>query len=150
MTFVFRRPRSPMAGSCGRRDHSPTRRRLHTGWVLGVLFALAGPLLLAGGTATTAGSSSQSGIAVLQQQTIALQDGVSPDGYVGTSDAYMESTLPNRPWGVEDPDILRLKSGRFHTLLRFDLSPLPAGAEVLSAALSSFTPASLLVVAPAG
>jgi hypothetical protein len=139
MTSIFRRPCPPVTGSFGRQGHSLVRRRFQAILVMGVLCTLAVLFLWTGGTATTAGSNSGSGIAVLQQQTIILQNGVSPEGYAGTSDAYMESIFPNRLWGVEDPDVLRLKSGRYHALLRFDLSPLPAGAQVLSALLSLYS-----------
>jgi hypothetical protein len=75
----------------------------------------------------------------LQQQTLILQDGVSPPGYAGTADAFMESIFPEKQGGQVDPDVLRVKAGRYHTLLRFDLSPLPPGAEVLSAVLSLYS-----------
>ncbi len=139
MTSVFRRPCSPVAVSCARQGQSLIRRRFQATVVISVLCTLTVLFLWTGGTASTAGSNSGSGIAALQEQTITLQDGVSPDGYVGTSDAYMELTYPNKPLGAEDPDVLRLKSGRYHALLRFDLSPLPAGAEVLSAMLSLYS-----------
>ncbi len=139
MTSALRRPCRFVVASGARQDQSSVRRRAPASLLFGVLCILAILLLSADGRASTAGSSLNPGIVALQQHTITLQDGVSPDGYVGTSDAFIESIFPNKRLGVEDPDVLRLKSGRYHALIRFDLSPLPPGAEVLSAMLSLYS-----------
>ena len=67
-------------------------------------------------------------------ETIILQQGLN--GYTGASDVYLDSIYPNRAEELQDPDRLRLRPGQHTVLIRFDLSPLPLAAEVLSATLS--------------
>jgi hypothetical protein len=69
-----------------------------------------------------------------QQTTIILQQGL--EGYTGTSDVFLDGLVPGRPQGLEDADNLRVRPGLKNTLLRFDLSSLPRGTQVLSATLS--------------
>ena len=60
-----------------------------------VLLALAASFLVSGGQAAAPASGRQGAMASLQEVTITLQDGVSPPGYAGTSDSYMELYYPN-------------------------------------------------------
>jgi hypothetical protein len=122
--------------------------RLIVGGVLITLALTAGPIdtlseivgpsalpaassLLAAGTDTVSASLAAS---TAQETTIILQQGL--DGYAGTSDVYLDQLYPGRPQGVQDADNLRVRSGLHNTLVRFDLSSLPLGTQVLSATLS--------------
>jgi len=124
--------RSLMEASPSQLETGAARRILQPMLAVVMLLALAASFLVSGGQAAAPASGRQGAMASLQEVTITLQDGVSPPGYVGTSDSYMELYYPNKPGQA---DVLRLKAGLYHSLLRFDLSPLPAGAEVLTAML---------------
>jgi len=64
---------------------------------------------------------------------LVLQQGL--DGYEGTSDLYLDVGEPNGPKGAQDADRLWIRSSNQNVLVRFDLTPLPVGAEVISATL---------------
>ena len=70
------------------------------------------------------------------ETTIVLQQGLG--GYTGTSDTYLHAIWPNWPPGHagNDQDRLWLQPGMDNVLIRFDLSRLPPGAQVLTATLS--------------
>jgi hypothetical protein len=106
-------------------------RALRCALALCASLALAATLLISGGQAAEPVLGAG---ATLQEETIILQDGLN--GYTGTSDAYIDKYLPNVNYG--SPGVLKSRRENYHTLLRFDLSPLPVGAEVLTATLGLY------------
>jgi hypothetical protein len=66
-------------------------------------------------------------------QLLVLQQGLN--GYEGTADLYMDVGAPNGPKGAQDADRLWIRSANQNVLIRFDLTALPAGAEVITASL---------------
>jgi len=119
------------------------RISLRLGVIVSVL-VVALMLGLAPTLSSTAGSEDALGSASLcastcrnsgDETTIILQQG--SDGYTGTSDTYLHSIWPNWPPGRagNDADRLWLRSGQDNVLIRFDLSPLPPGTQVLTATL---------------
>jgi hypothetical protein len=108
------------------------------GWVLvGAVSALLVVLCLfltSGGGAAATAFAPRTDSTALQPVTITLQQGKS--GYLGTSDTYLYAYEPDRNYGLEGS--LKLRSGTHHPLVRFDLSSLPAGAEVLTATLELY------------
>jgi|GEM_PF-2630555 len=104
--------------------------------VIFVLLALATVLLATSGQGAGPVFRSEAAMTALQPLTLTLQQGVN--SYFGTSDTYIDGQYRNRVPGSEDPNVLRLRRGSYHILLQFDLSPLPEGAEVLTATLSLY------------
>jgi hypothetical protein len=69
-----------------------------------------------------------------QPVTVILQNGL--DGYAGASDTWIDRWNPTQNYDETDRDFLRIRSDMQQSpLIRFDLSPIPAGATVLSARL---------------
>jgi hypothetical protein len=64
---------------------------------------------------------------------LTLQQGVN--GYAGANDAYLDNNFPARRQGSLDIANLRISKGQQNVLVRFDLSSLPPGVQVVSANL---------------
>lgn len=105
---------------------------------VGTPSGIAGPVVLPSAPSLLApgsgGVPDPQAASAAQETTIILQQGL--DGYAGTSDVYLDQLSPGRPQGLEDADNLRVRPGLYNTLIRFDLSSLPRGTQVLSAMLS--------------
>ncbi len=99
-----------------------------------VLLAWAVFFLVSGGQAAAPDSGSEAAMAPLQPLTITLQEGL--DGYQGTWDTWLKGDAPDENHGSDD--VVKLRRGNYHILIRFDLSPLAEGAEVLSATLGLY------------
>jgi len=71
-------------------------------------------------------------------ETLALQDGVSPDAtYDGTRDTKIRSDAPNDVFGLDEN--LEVDAGpNYASMLRWDLSPLPENTAVLSASITLY------------
>ncbi|MCO6453095.1 MAG: DNRLRE domain-containing protein, partial [Caldilineales bacterium] len=68
--------------------------------------------------------------------TLTLSQGV--DGYTGTTDTRIDSFSPTTNFG--GATILAVRGGgQANTLIRFDLSPLPAGVTIIAAELQMTT-----------
>jgi hypothetical protein len=105
--------------------------------LVGAVFALLvvlSLLLTSGGGVAAPAFAPRTDSAALQPVTITLQQ--RKGGYLGTSDTYLYAYEPDRNFGLEAA--LKLRSGTHHPFVRFDLSSLPAGAEVLSATLELY------------
>ncbi|MBI3960144.1 MAG: DNRLRE domain-containing protein, partial [Chloroflexi bacterium] len=96
-------------------------------------------------TAVAPGSGSanfptQAGESRQVAETLVLQHGVSPDaGYAGTTDVVITNLWENAQLGGWDAlDTYRDDQERHRILIRFDLGPLPPGAQIQSAALSLY------------
>jgi len=120
----------------------PARRRTHRPLVAALLIVLwiVGPAraLSPAASAPSGGldPSLPASLSASAETTIVLQQGLH--GYSGASDVYLDATHPDMSQGAtgRDPDTLRVWSGLQSTLVRFDLSPLPPGADVVAATLS--------------
>ena len=66
------------------------------------------------------------GLAKLAPDVIAFRQGI--DGYQGCSDTRISEHRPYENFG--DDELILGDRGRIHTLIRFDVSSLPAGAFV--------------------
>jgi pimeloyl-ACP methyl ester carboxylesterase len=105
-------------------------------WLFAVTLALA-LWVVAGLGLLDAGSTG--GLLPVQARsasyTLTFQQGVSPSGYAGATDAWIDSWNPTVNHG-SDGDLRIKGDGPQRALLRFDLSQhLPAGAQVTSATL---------------
>ena len=68
-------------------------------------------------------------------KSIAFQDGVAPSpSYAGTTDTKIKSDAPETSFG-SDPDLEMDANPDYSTLIKWDLSAFPAGAQVLSATM---------------
>ena len=97
-------------------------------WAVCALLALG--LWLTGAPRLAPGLQASQAAAGAQSQVLVLQ--------AGTVDAYMDAQAPDAAQGQDSPDSLRLRRASQHSLLKFDLSTLPPGAQVQSATLSLF------------
>ncbi len=70
--------------------------------------------------------------------TVTFQTGVSPSGYDGTADTFLDADNPSRKGNSHAPDVLWVRStDRQRALIKFDLSQrIPPDARVRSAALT--------------
>ena len=97
----------------------------HLAWVLCAVCVLCVPLIH-----RVEASEFPSAAAVGEPQSITLQ--------TGAHDTFLDSQKPTEERGLTTPDSLRMRRGAFHTLLWFDLTELPEGADVLSATLGLY------------
>jgi hypothetical protein len=131
MKPAFGRHSLTKASSSREAETTAAGRALRCALALCASLALAATLLISGGQAAEPALGAG---AALQEETITLQDGLN--GYTGTSDTYIDQNYPNVNYG--SPGVLKSRRATYHTLLRFDLSPLPVGAEVLTATLGLY------------
>lgn len=83
-------------------------------------------------TPTSQAQATSTATAVRPAETMTLREGL--DGYTGASDAHLDAWDPTRNRGQDRLVIVRSGNTR-SALFRFDLSKLPAGAQVRSATL---------------
>jgi hypothetical protein len=108
-------------------------------WIslLCLLFAIGTSGALLASAAPMTGDQSKAFVSVQlsgSDETVTLQQGLN--GYDGASDVYFDNNYPTRREGSLDAANLRLAKGQQSVLVRFDLSPLPAGIQIVSANLS--------------
>ena len=102
-------------------------------WIVLLLVLLAVWFPTFGAQSSALVPDPEAGLGAVQALTITLQDGAN--GYMGTSDTYIYKYSTQNEGASA---ALKIRRETHHTLVRFDLSPLPTGAAVLSATLELY------------
>ncbi len=136
---------TPLRGSGYAQDAgvaAPTLRRRPVLVLWGALSLVAlvtwlSLLSLSDASFTPVGPQVSSSEADAEIVTFTFQQGL--EGYSGTVDTYLNAVVPNWPQHTDDADRLWLSPEVKHSLIRFDLSSLPPGSQVLLATLSLYS-----------